>query len=785
MTDSSQDPARGHSYDLVGFGITPSRPLSKLDQEELERDTSSLLASLTFAPPGVKNLAIDLRYLALSDSSLTGRHLEVVLLCRLDFEEAQQDVKLITEGFRREFGELLSLHLDPYDYRIRHIPVGEIWNCLQPFKPVDYVEIKRSIVKLRPINLSRFQGKSPMNRPVDMLLRQQAQMCLSIYLESHPMTEDESRELELYGYETDIIQAEDRDLRDLRNLLIEPGSVNRDSSTPFRMTVRLVSDAPISQYVINLLGSEISGRGDYAFSRPSSEDLKQAIGAFTDLRFFSTNTDMPGTTIPESLRNLRHIFPAGEVKAGFRLPTERIATSRERTFKVFNAPVANLPEEGIQLGLAEHPSYRTPLPVRLKQSDRRRHVYVVGKTGTGKSMLLLNMLIQDLNNGKGLCLVDPHGDLVNSVLQHVPENRANDLVLFDPADPEYVAGLNFLEATSHDAESEKDFLTQEVLSMILRMVDYNVEIFGPIAQQMTRMACKTLMSSDIQGTLIEVPSLFSNGGFRRRTLASVHDEELQRYWRDEWEPKTEYQKNEVMSYFTSKYTQFISAPSVRHVVGQSSSSFSFKNIMDSGKILLVNLSRGRLGALNSSALGGMVVSKLLWAATRRAWEPEASRRDFFLYVDEFQNFVSDSFDTILSEARKYRLSLIMAHQHLGQLTAMGRLGDRVERAVFGNAGTLLAFRVGTDAARLADELGSPVDAGTLRSLENRYCIAELLVDDVPTIPFTMRTTNYTPPTRAKEDFIDEMIQRARRKNTAIVAVEDEITSRWRDSKDKE
>ena len=766
------------NFDLVGFSVTPARTLTHGEQDELEVDLSSLLASLAFPPPGVRSVSFDLRYLAMRDHSITGKQLVVALLCRLNFDDTSLAVKNISEAFSAEFHQLLSLHLEQYDYRISRIAPGEIWRYLKPFDVADFVELGRRVTKLRPLRMSRFQGRSPMSRTVDMLLRQKAQVCLSVYLEPHPLTGEESRELELYGYETDLLPSDDRDLRDLRALLSMEGTAQPASSTPFRLAVRVVSDEPLSQYLVNLLGAEISGRGDYSFYRPSDDSLSKAADALGDLQFFSTDAEPALRELPKSLRNLLHIFQVNEAQAGFRLPTERIATSRERTFKTYHAPVANLPRAGFLLGTAEHPSYQEPLSVYLKPTDRRRHVYVVGKTGIGKSMLLLNMILQDIEGGAGVCVVDPHGDLVSAVSSHIPSRRAQDVVLVDPADTERVAGLNFLEASSGDAESEKDFLTQEVITMILRMVDHDQTLYGPIAQQMTRIACRTLMSLDTPATVLEIPRLFSSPAFLKGVFERLEDKELTRWWTEEWGPKTEYQKHEVLTYFTSKFEQFVSAPPVKHMVGQAESAFEFKKLMDSGKILLVNLSRGRIGALNSSLLGQMIVSKLLWAATRRAWDPEESRRDFYLYVDEFQNFISDSFDTILSEARKYRLNLVLANQHLGQLHAMGRLGDRIERAVFGNVGTMITFRVGTDAARIADELGTPVDAGTLRSLQNRFCVAQLLVDDVPTTPFTMRTADYVPPSASQVGIGLAAITEARNRNRRVEDVEAEISKRW-------
>jgi len=234
-----------------------------------------------------------------------------------------------------------------------------------------------------------------------------------------------------------------------------------------------------------------------------------------------------------------------------------------------------------------------------------------------------------------------------------------------------------------------------------------------------------------------------------------------------------------MGYFTSKFTPLITGPQVRNIVGQKKSSFNFKEIMDNNKILLVNLASGKIGRRNSDLLGSMFVSRFLWTAMRRAWQPQEERQDFYLYVDEFQNFITDSFEIILSEARKYGLNLIVAHQHLAQLRAMGRMGDKIERAVFGNVGTMVSFRTGPDAITIASEFGEPVEPSTLRNLENRYAVVKLLVKDVPTVPFTMRTIDYIPPKPQDVERGKRIRQYSLRKyGRPLAEVDQEIRSRY-------
>jgi type IV secretory pathway TraG/TraD family ATPase VirD4 len=241
---------------------------------------------------------------------------------------------------------------------------------------------------------------------------------------------------------------------------------------------------------------------------------------------------------------------------------------------------------------------------------------------------------------------------------------------------------------------------------------------------------------------------------------------------------SDYHKSEMLMYFTSKFTPMVTAPQIRNIVGQQKSAIDFGDIMRNGKILLVTLSSGQIGKMNSTFLGSMVVSRLLWTALGRAKDPPSKRKQFFLYVDEFQNFITDSFEQILSEARKYGLSLTIAHQHLDQLRAMGRLGDKIQRAVFGNIGTMICFRVGDDGEYLAKQLGSPVEESSLRNLANRYAVATIQVEGVPSTPFTMKTLDWTAPATEMVEKGHRIRDRARKRGRLIEEVQNEIKARF-------
>ncbi len=340
--------------------------------------------------------------------------------------------------------------------------------------------------------------------------------------------------------------------------------------------------------------------------------------------------------------------------------------------------------------------------------DRRRHTYILGRTGSGKSWLLANMAIQDIRNGAGLCVIDPHGDLIQDILARVPKERAEDIIVFEPFDMERPLGLNMLEV---DSEEQKDFAVQEMISIFYKLVT-DPAMLGPMFEHNMRNAMLTLMADEEHpGTITDIPRIFTDTEFQKYKLEKVKDPVVRLFWEKEMAKTSDFHKSEMLGYLISKVGRFVENTMMRNIVGQPKSGFNFRKIMDEGKVLLVNLSKGRVGEINAKLLGLILVSKIQIAALSRADIPEEQRKDFYLYVDEFQNFITDAFSSILSEARKYKLNLIIAHQYLGQLEqqagAQGAASKDLRDAVFGNVGTMVVFRTGAEDAEVQAKEFSP------------------------------------------------------------------------------
>jgi len=392
----------------------------------------------------------------------------------------------------------------------------------------------------------------------------------------------------------------------------------------------------------------------------------------------------------------------------------------------------NIPDKGLLLGYNIFRGVKKP--IRLDVGDRQRHMYAVGQTGTGKSTYLENLAYQDMMNGDGFAFVDPHGDTAERLLAMVPRERTEDVIYFCPADMEYPMGLNLFEFNTPD---QKDFLIQEALNMLYKLYDPQHQgIMGPRYEHLFRNAALTIMADPNGGTFVDIPKLFRDPQYVKQKLQYVTDQNVIEFWQKEMpQSQRSNEFGEVVSWFVSKFGAFLSNEMMRNIIGQTKSSFDLRDIMDNRKILLVNLSKGRTGELNSKLLGMVFVMKFQAAAMSRANIPESERKDFALYVDEFQNFSTDSFATILSEARKYHLNLIVANQFTTQLT------DEVRDAVFGNIGTIVAFRVGQDedAEALAKRFRPAFDSSDLLRMPNYNAVVRTLIGGVPTNPFSLST----------------------------------------------
>lgn len=415
------------------------------------------------------------------------------------------------------------------------------------------------------------------------------------------------------------------------------------------------------------------------------------------------------------------------------------------------APPVNMPTEGLILGKAVYRGLETL--VRIKREDRRRHVYIIGKSGVGKSVLMENMAIQDIANGEGVAIVDPHGDLVEHVLANIPRERIDDVIVFDPSDFERPIGLNMLEAKD---EAQKDFAVQEMIAIFYKL--FPPEMIGPMFEHNMRNVMLTLMA-DIKnpGTIAEIPRMFTDPEFQKVWIDKLKDPVVRAFWEKEMAKTSDFHKSEMLGYLISKVGRFVENEMMRNIIGQTHSGFDFREIMDKKKVLLVNLAKGRTGEVNANLLGLIIVSKLQMAAMGRADLPEEERHDFYLYIDEFQNFITDSIATILSEARKYRLCLTIAHQYVGQLVT-GQ-DTKIRDAVFGNAGTIISFRIGVDDAEtMAKEFAPVFNEYDLLNVEKFTAYIKLLIDNTASKPFNMQTV---PPRKGDPELAQAIKQLSR------------------------
>jgi hypothetical protein len=452
-----------------------------------------------------------------------------------------------------------------------------------------------------------------------------------------------------------------------------------------------------------------------------------------------------------------------EIASIWHLPTPYLETPNIKWLVSKKAPApVNMPAEGLRLG---HNEYRgVDTEVHMAREDRRRHTYILGRTGSGKSYLMANMAIQDLRDGEGLCVIDPHGDLIQDILKYAPKERAEDIIVFEPFDTDRPLGLNMLEV---DSEEQKDFAVQEMISIFYKLVT-DPAMLGPMFEHNMRNAMLTLMADkEHPGTITDIPRIFTDMEFQKYKVSKVQDPVVRAFWEKEMAKTSDFHKSEMLGYLVSKVGRFVENSMMRNIVGQPISGFNFRQIMDEGKVLLVNLSKGRTGEINAKLLGLIMVSKIQMAALSRADIPESERKDFYLYVDEFQNFITDAFSSILSEARKYKLNLIIAHQYLGQLTqaagAQGAGSQDLRDAVFGNAGTLITFRTGAeDAEFLEKEFDPPFNQFDLINIDRFNAYVKLMINGTASKPFNMAT--YTLPSDPDERVGEAIRQLSRLKH---------------------
>ncbi len=548
---------------------------------------------------------------------------------------------------------------------------------------------------------------------------------------------------------TSTKEAQDKAREALKDKKLSPaetkmleGIENKLSKAGFETTIRVVAAAETADEAQMYLSNVLQAFGQYniyefgnSFAKSIPATRKGIIEGF----IFRTYNP-----------SYRLILNTEELASLWHLPMASSETPNIRWMSARSAPVpTNMHNRGLHLGYNEYRGQKSE--VYISEADRRRHMYIIGKTGSGKTEFIKNLAVQDIKNGKGVAVIDPHGDLADDLMGLIPKHRIDDVIYFNPSDTERPMGLNMLEVPE---ENMRDFAVQEMISIFYML--FPPEMIGPMFEHSMRNYMLTLMADlNSPGTLVEIPRMISDEAFQKTWIAKVKDPLVRSFWEDEMAKTSDYHKSEMMGYLVSKVGRFVENEMMRNIIGQTKSAFNFRDIMDNGKILLVNLSKGKTGEVNAALLGLILVAKLQMAAFTRADLAESERRDFYLYIDEFQNFVTPSIATILSEARKYRLNLIMAHQYMGQLVKDGK--SEIRDAVLGNVGTILCGRVGPEDIETLGKIFDPTFSG--QDLMNTDMYAwniKMIIDNAPVKPFTIKTVLPPKGSRKVADALKEI-----------------------------
>jgi hypothetical protein len=517
------------------------------------------------------------------------------------------------------------------------------------------------------------------------------------------------------------VKPEDKQLSSTEQAIVE--AIEDKTRYPaYETLIRVVASsntAARSQALMNNVVSAFalfdSAQGN-GFKFAVSKNIEEFVTAYI-FRFF-----------PQEIN--QNVLNTVELATLFHLPNQKsIPTSQvqRQAAKQVDGPTEVM-DEGFLLGYNEFRGVKKP--IRLGTKDRRRHTYIIGQTGTGKSKLLENLAYQDMMDGRGFAFIDPHGDSAEELLGMVPKERVEDVIYFSPGDMEMPIGLNLFE---FDNQDQRDFIIQETISMLYKLYDPgHTGIIGPRFESWFRNAALTVMADPEGSSFLDVQQVFIDQAFADEKIKHLTIPTVLDFWNKEMAQTTESAKGEMLGWFASKFGAFLANDMLRNIIGQTKSGFNLREIMDNKKILLVNLSKGKVGELNSQLLGMIFVMKFNAAAMGRADIPEDQRNDFSLYLDEFQNFATDSFATILSEARKYRLSLILANQFMTQLT------DQIREAILGNIGTVISGRIGiTDAEILIKKFTPTFDVEDLTRMPNFQTISSVMIKDVPSAAFSM------------------------------------------------
>ncbi|MFA4930773.1 MAG: type IV secretion system DNA-binding domain-containing protein [Patescibacteria group bacterium] len=449
----------------------------------------------------------------------------------------------------------------------------------------------------------------------------------------------------------------------------------------------------------------------------------------------------------------RMVLNTKELATVIHFPNQFVDTPNINWLLAKRAPMPpDAPTSGLKLGINVYRGVRKNVFIEERGDGRGRHMYILGRTGSGKTEFLFSNILQDMRSGKGLCVLDPHGDLAEKCLLHVPRERADDVIYFDPGgDLDMPMGLNLFEARTPE---EKELRSMSALNIMIKM--FGEEIFSPRLQDYFRNGCLTLMADDENpGTIIDIVNLFTDDEYQMEKVAKLTNPTVKSWWIKVFGSMGAREKEEMIPYFAAKFGQFTTNVTVRNTLGQSRSSFNIREVMDQGKILIANLSKGKLGELNSNLVGMILAEEITMAALSRTDQPEEQRRPFYLYVDEFQNFATKTFATILSEARKYNLNLIIAHQFIDQLSVGGK--EEIRDAVFGNCGTYIIFRTSAKDAEFLEKEFMPVfNKSDIANIDQYVAYVKLMVKGTATRGFSMSTIYINEPNQELGEAIRQL-----------------------------
>ncbi len=631
-------------------------------------------------------------------------------------------------------------------------------NIFKKGKSVSVVDFRLSKKFVLPIKTYKYLEADPLNPLTNALSKLGPDSAAAIQLIAKPISDDWRRAVGMASYRVQEGKpvAGDKWYFKITNFLFEllsgifhgsrgtSNQLNRGQSTlDMKQPVQLT---PMQEQTLKMLSEKSSKTGLLANIRvitvaetvdEAALNLKNITSAFgqystPELNGFKAKRGDSRAVKDYILRRFTGkgmILNSEELASIFHFPSHYVETPNIAWMTAKEMPPpTNLPALGTIVGESIYRGEKKPVKIAL--DDRRRHIFMIGKTGVGKTTLYTNMMEQDMKEGRGCCFIDPLGDAIEDLLGKVPPNRIGDVVLFDPSDTEFPMGLNLMEYHTSD---ERDFLIQEAIQIFYKLFDPGqTGIVGPQWEHWFRNAALTIMAQPGGGTLIDVPRIFTDDAFRTRLITFVTDPIVKAFWEQQLAKTADFHKSEMYNYFISKFGRFTTNELMRNIIGQKKSAFDLRKLMDEGKILLINLSKGKIGEVNSNLLGMILVSKIQMSAFSRADTPEENRKDFYLYVDEFQNFTTDSFATILSEARKYRLNLAVANQYIAQLV------EKIRDAVIGNVGTMICYRIGAADAEFMVKEFPGVTIDDLSNLDKFNTYTKLLIDGTPSKPFSMK-----------------------------------------------